>query len=90
MLMQVCYQLLLFGYCADEIQSLSGELSTTIYCTNWYKQSTAIKKLFFLAMMRSKNPIVLTIGPFGVMSEQSVIAIFKMAYSYVSLLSRGK
>ncbi|KAF7275560.1 hypothetical protein GWI33_011596 [Rhynchophorus ferrugineus] len=90
MLVQVSFQLLLFGICADEIRTQSEAIATNIYFTNWYERSIPTKKLILFSMMRSAKPLMLTIGPFGAMTAESVIAIFKGAYSYLSLLSQGK
>ncbi|XP_076258682.1 uncharacterized protein LOC143195450 isoform X2 [Rhynchophorus ferrugineus] len=90
MLVQVSFQLLLFGICADEIRTQSEAIATNIYFTNWYERSISTKKLILFSMMRSAKPLMLTIGPFGAMTAESVIAIFKGAYSYLSLLSQGK
>lgn len=53
-----------------------------IWESNWHEQSPQIKSMMLLVMRRAQKPLCYTIGGFGVMSLQSVIAVIWIKVQY--------
>ncbi|XP_030767644.1 odorant receptor 30a-like [Sitophilus oryzae] len=87
LLIVVSVQLSVFGLLADEIKIQSEQIGLAVYSCNWTTQSKQIRKELTFVIMRSQKALVLRIGPFGPMTAESVVAIFKLAYSYASFFS---
>ncbi|KAH1020312.1 hypothetical protein HUJ04_009993 [Dendroctonus ponderosae] len=64
----------------------SAELSYSIYESNWLDQAPKVKQMILIFMLRTQESLTLSIGGFGVMSIQSMIAILKATYSYMMLM----
>ncbi|XP_076255656.1 odorant receptor 45b-like [Rhynchophorus ferrugineus] len=90
MVLLVAVELLFFCLNAHDIVVESLRLGEAVYFSNWYERDVPTQKSIRIIMMRSRIPMHVSIGPFGILNAESLISIFKVAYSYVSLLSGEK
>ncbi|CAG9772711.1 unnamed protein product [Ceutorhynchus assimilis] len=65
----------------------STEISMALYESNWYKQDKRTNQLVYILLMRTQKPLYVQIGLFGPMTIDAAISRFKLAYSYVSVMS---
>nr|WJJ63312.1 odorant receptor 12 [Pachyrhinus yasumatsui] len=79
-------RLFLYYHYANEVIILSGKLAVAVWNINWYDQPHNVKCMMLVFMLRAQKSLQLQIGPFGVMSLDSLIAILKATYSYVTLM----
>ncbi|XP_066140759.1 odorant receptor 10-like [Euwallacea fornicatus] len=77
-------------YYSNEIWILSENLSLFFWRCKWYDLSMKVKRMMTLFILRTRRPLRINIGPFGVMSLSTYIAILKATYSYMTLLSSVK
>ncbi|XP_066259182.1 odorant receptor 10-like [Euwallacea similis] len=77
-------------YYSNEIWVLSENLSLFLWRSKWYDLSMKVKYMMRLFIVRTRKPLRINIGPFGVMSLSTYIAILKASYSYMTLLSSVK
>ncbi|XP_060533699.1 uncharacterized protein LOC132706394 isoform X3 [Cylas formicarius] len=80
-------QVFCLAWSANEIKTQSLELADAFYEGLWFERSNTIKKLVLIMITRAQRPLVLTIGPFGFMTNESALTIMKAAYSYVTLMA---
>ncbi|KAF7263386.1 hypothetical protein GWI33_002615 [Rhynchophorus ferrugineus] len=81
-------QLMLVYNSAHEISVQSENIAASIFASDWYSYSTKISKMMQMVCMRSQKPLVMTIGPMGVVKVTSLFQIFKALYSYVCIIMR--
>ncbi|XP_076273498.1 odorant receptor 30a-like [Rhynchophorus ferrugineus] len=79
-------RLVLYYYYANDVVLLSADLSVSLWQSNWYEQSPQVKFMMMIFMMRCQKSLKLFIGPFSVMSLDSLISILKATYSYIMLM----
>ncbi|ERL93969.1 odorant receptor Or2 isoform X1 [Dendroctonus ponderosae] len=81
-------QISILGWSCNEIKCESEELANALYASNWYLLNPKGQKMMQIMMARAQKPLIMTIGPFGAMTTNSVLAILKGAYSYVSIMRK--
>ncbi|KAF7273701.1 hypothetical protein GWI33_013596 [Rhynchophorus ferrugineus] len=80
------YQIFMTTWNANEIREQSTGIADALYQSNWLLLNKEGKVLCQVMMNRAQKPLAITIGPFGVMTNQSILTIVKAAYSYVSIM----
>ncbi|XP_060530994.1 odorant receptor 49a-like [Cylas formicarius] len=85
----VSCQLMALAWNANEILIQSENLASALYNSNWYDQNQRTKVLVRIIMLRCQKPLTISIGPFGAMTTNAVLSRFKLAYSYLSVMSPG-
>ncbi|XP_076254243.1 odorant receptor 67c-like [Rhynchophorus ferrugineus] len=85
----MAFQLFILSWNANEIKIQSEHIAYSIYESKWYEDSTEVKKMLYIVVMRCRKPLSLNIGPFGSLTNDAFLSRIKLAYSYVSLLSGG-
>ncbi|XP_019867275.2 odorant receptor Or2 [Aethina tumida] len=83
-LTQRVVEIMLLHGSADAIKTESLKLSDAIYDSKWNDFDKKCTNLLRLTLRVSQRPLLITIGPFGEMSLQPAIKIFKGAYSIVT------
>ncbi|CAH1159953.1 unnamed protein product [Phaedon cochleariae] len=76
-------QAFLIYYHVNELSLESTYLSQRIFNSNWYDQSSEVKRSLLIVMARVQRPLVLTIGNFGVIDNDLIVTMVKAAYSFV-------
>ncbi|XP_050301593.1 odorant receptor 30a-like [Anthonomus grandis grandis] len=79
-------QLLVLAWHANEITIESVGISYALWEHSWYEKSVEIQKMMYMVVCRSHKPLSLTIGPFGILTTQTVINVINAAYSYVTIM----
>ncbi|CAG9772682.1 unnamed protein product [Ceutorhynchus assimilis] len=65
----------------------STNLGMAVYESNWYEQDKRTNQLLFILLMRTQKPLSVHIGPFGPLTIDAALSRFKLAYSYLSVMS---
>ncbi|CAG9861670.1 unnamed protein product [Phyllotreta striolata] len=82
-------QLLFIYYNADQVTWESSDgLVRAIFDGSWYEIDPKAQKLLVFVIKRAQKPLTLSIGPFRKVGVDSMIALFKATYSYISLMWR--
>lgn len=75
----------------NKIKIESGRISETAYFSNWQnlgRDSYKVKKYILLLMVRSHEPILISIGKFAYLDLETFVTIAKASYSYFNFLAR--
>ncbi|XP_060531417.1 uncharacterized protein LOC132705025 isoform X2 [Cylas formicarius] len=88
-LVLIICQLMALAWNADEILVESTKLSLALYESEWYNQDKKVIILIHFMMQKCRTPLTLNIGAFGPMTVSAALSRFKLAYSYVSVMSSG-
>ncbi|CAG9861693.1 unnamed protein product [Phyllotreta striolata] len=88
----ICMLTRLFGYYwyANEIIVESLNIPTSIWNGKWYEEPLKTQKMMLIMMKKCSRPLTMDIGPFNIMSINTLIGILKATYSYSMLIYRGK
>ncbi|XP_050503644.1 odorant receptor 30a-like [Diabrotica virgifera virgifera] len=80
-------QSLIIYYHAD-IVAFEGShgLVKAIFSSNWHILDVSAQKLLKFVILRAQKPLTLSIGPFRKVGVESMIALFKATYSYLSVM----
>ncbi|CAG9820861.1 unnamed protein product [Phaedon cochleariae] len=68
---------------ANELSLKSTNLSVEIFKSNWYEQSSKVKRSLLIVMARAQRPLVFTIGNFRVIDIEMFVNMTKAAYTFV-------
>ncbi|XP_050298445.1 odorant receptor Or2-like isoform X2 [Anthonomus grandis grandis] len=79
-------QLFILAWHANEITIESIGISSAIWEHPWYEKHLKIQKMMYMVICRSHKPLTLTIGPFGILTNQTVIKVINASYSYVTIM----
>ncbi|KAH1028143.1 hypothetical protein HUJ05_001531 [Dendroctonus ponderosae] len=79
LLMQIA-QVLILGLFANDIIVQSRATAADLYNINWHYLDLKNRKMFLMMLMQYQHVSVISIGPFGPMTVESVITVFKTAY----------
>nr|QXE93258.1 odorant receptor 32 [Eucryptorrhynchus brandti] len=79
-------QIMLIGWTSNEIKIQSEAIADAVYESKWYLLNKEAKQLTQIMIARAQTPLLMTIGPFGPMTTNSVLMVLKAAYSYVSIM----
>ncbi|XP_050303722.1 uncharacterized protein LOC126741373 [Anthonomus grandis grandis] len=84
-------QLLGIAWNANEIllESSVGLLKA-MYESNWYCRGKDISFMVSFMMMRCTKPLVMRIGPLGIMDLNAAVSRIKLAYTCISILGNSK
>ncbi|CAH1371553.1 unnamed protein product [Tenebrio molitor] len=85
-LVLMLFQLLCYCWHGNEVQIVSGEVSSYVFNINWIIMKESIKKSLILIMMRSQRPCYFTAGKFSLLSLQTFMTIVRGAASYFMFL----
>ncbi|XP_043466410.1 uncharacterized protein LOC122501180 [Leptopilina heterotoma] len=80
-IIQLCCQLQIFEY--------SRDLQKTIFETNWFSLSNETKRSLIIMMIRSKKPIIISIGSILFVNLNSFASILKASYSAFNVLQHS-
>ncbi|CAG9762954.1 unnamed protein product [Ceutorhynchus assimilis] len=85
--MHCLLQLFGLAWNANEIliESSVG-LLRALYQSNWYNRGKKVSFLIYFMMMRCSRPLVMRIGPLGIMNLNAAISRAKLAYTCLSVL----
>ncbi|KAG5900095.1 hypothetical protein JTB14_016064 [Gonioctena quinquepunctata] len=81
-------RLLVYYWYGNEIIVESSNLAVAIWESKWYEEPTRMKNMMLITMMRCKRVLCLEIGPFNIMSLNTMIGILKATYSYMMVIYR--
>ncbi|XP_030750008.1 odorant receptor 67c-like [Sitophilus oryzae] len=81
------YQIFALAWNANEIKEQSVAIADHLYNSEWYMLEKKECQVMQIILIRAQKPLVITIGPFGPMTTQSALLMFKAAYSYISIMS---
>ncbi|CAH1154525.1 unnamed protein product [Phaedon cochleariae] len=76
-------QVFVIYYHVNELSLESIDLSQRIFNSNWYDQSSEVKRSLLIVMARVQRPLVLTIGNFAVIDNDLIVTMVKAAYTFV-------
>nr|QXE93223.1 odorant receptor 44 [Eucryptorrhynchus scrobiculatus] len=79
-------QIMLIGWTSNEIKVESEAIADAVYESKWYLLNKEANQLTQIMIARAQRPLLMTIGPFGPMTTNSVLMVLKAAYSYVSIM----
>ncbi|KAF7268983.1 hypothetical protein GWI33_017967 [Rhynchophorus ferrugineus] len=79
-------QIFAMAWNTNEIKIQSLAISDAMFESSWYLMDKEGQQLTHIVMMRAQKPLAITIGPFGPMTTQSALLMFKAAYSYISIM----
>ncbi|XP_060531728.1 odorant receptor 82a-like [Cylas formicarius] len=82
-------QLMALAWNANEVAIESENLATALYNSKWYHESLQTRVILQIMMVRCQRQLTISIGPFGALNTEAVLSRFKLAYSYVSVMSSG-
>ncbi|KAH1004403.1 hypothetical protein HUJ05_005219 [Dendroctonus ponderosae] len=71
-------------------KSYSQATANVLYNLNWHYLDTKNRKIFLMMLTQCQQIAVISIGPFGPMSINSVISVIKAAYSYMMVMQSYK
>lgn len=74
-LVLMLFQLLCYCWHGNEVQIVSGEVSSYVFNINWIIMKESIKKSLILIMMRSQRPCYFTAGKFSLLSLQTFMTV---------------
>ncbi|RZB40717.1 7tm 6 domain containing protein, partial [Asbolus verrucosus] len=80
------FQLLCYCWHGNEVQLVSGLISSYAYDINWVILNESIKKSLILLMMRSQRPCYFTAGKFSLLSLETFMTIIRGGGSYFMFL----
>ncbi|KAH1027629.1 hypothetical protein HUJ05_001105 [Dendroctonus ponderosae] len=80
-------QLFLIGWTSNEIKSEA--IGDALYQSKWYVLNKDGKQIILISIARARIPLMMTIGPFGPMTTNSILLVLKAAYSYINIMMRG-
>ncbi|KAH1009000.1 hypothetical protein HUJ04_001429 [Dendroctonus ponderosae] len=83
-------QVVVLGLLANEIKFQSQATANVLYNLNWHYLDTKNRKIFLMMLTQCQQIAVISIGPFGPMSINSVISVIKAAYSYMMVMQSYK
>nr|QWY93915.1 odorant receptor 27 [Ips typographus] len=83
------FRLFLYYYTANEVMTESEKVGVSVWESDWYEQPTNLKMALLTVMMRGQRPLYYKIGGFGLMSVQSIVAILKATYTYLTVVVRN-
>ncbi|EAT34555.1 AAEL013217-PA [Aedes aegypti] len=81
----IVIQITFFAYYGSLLSHESEEVSSSIYCSNWYEASPKTRRILLQCLMRAQVPVNTKAG-FMVASLPTLRAILNSAGSYVALL----
>ncbi|CAH0560020.1 unnamed protein product [Brassicogethes aeneus] len=70
----------------QRIQEKSVSVSTAVYNTSWYSLDVKIQRMLILVMVRSRKPLNVRAGPFGIMNYPLILGVLKTSYSCLTCL----
>uniref|UniRef100_A0AAR5QD41 Odorant receptor n=1 Tax=Dendroctonus ponderosae TaxID=77166 RepID=A0AAR5QD41_DENPD len=82
-------QLFLIGWTSNEIKVQSEAIGDALYQSKWYLLNKDGKQLILISIARTRIPLLMTIGPFGPMTTNSILLVLKAAYSYINIMMWG-
>ncbi|KAL1509552.1 hypothetical protein ABEB36_004266 [Hypothenemus hampei] len=85
----ITMQLLFIGWSCNEIKIQSGAIGTALYESKWYCLNDEGKKITQIVMLRTNRLLMMTIGPFGPMTTNSIVLVMKAAYSYINIMRKN-
>ena len=77
---------MIYCFASDYLLDQSERIAQSVYFGNWYKMSIEIKKDMIFLMMRGKKPLHITAGKFFRVTRNTMLAILKTSYSFLSVL----
>ncbi|KAH1004438.1 hypothetical protein HUJ05_005250 [Dendroctonus ponderosae] len=80
LLMQIA-QVLVLGLFANDIIVQSRATAADLYNMNWHYLDTKNRKMFLMMLMQYQHVSVISIGPFGPMTVESVISVGSLKYN---------
>ncbi|XP_050308557.1 odorant receptor Or2-like [Anthonomus grandis grandis] len=86
LLFLVVLQVFIIAWVSNDIKIQSLAIGDAIYNCKWYDQSRSIKDLLRLVIVRAQTPLLLTIGPFGPMTNETALTMVKAAYTYLTVM----
>uniref|UniRef100_A0A182WM17 Uncharacterized protein n=1 Tax=Anopheles minimus TaxID=112268 RepID=A0A182WM17_9DIPT len=78
-------QAVIYTYHGSAIRDQSINISDSIYGTNWYEATTAIKKQIYFCLMRAQKPVIMKSG-FIEASLPTLKKILSSSASYITML----
>uniref|UniRef100_M3V8A0 Odorant receptor n=1 Tax=Ips typographus TaxID=55986 RepID=M3V8A0_IPSTY len=82
-------RLFMYYYSANEVIIQSINLGDSVWESSWYHQPHQLKQAMLMVLVRAQKPVSYKIGGFGIMSMQSIVAILKATYTYISVILRN-
>ncbi|XP_076255837.1 odorant receptor 10-like [Rhynchophorus ferrugineus] len=82
-------QIFIFAWTANEVKEQSVSISNCIYESPWYETKKEVKTLLLIMLLRTQKPLVVTIGPFNPMTNETALMTLKAAYSYATVMMKG-
>ncbi|XP_066251434.1 odorant receptor 10-like [Euwallacea similis] len=79
-------QIFILAWSANEITVEALKVADAANASNWQDQSSEMKQLFLMVIMRAQVPIALTAGDFFEMSTNTAVTTVKAAYTYLSVM----
>nr|AUF73032.1 odorant receptor [Anoplophora chinensis] len=79
-------KILILCWHADQIREESIGIADAVYELPWLEYDKSDVTSLQIIMMRSQKPLTLTIGPFGTMTLELAVKIFKATYTYVTFM----
>ncbi|XP_066141306.1 odorant receptor 67c-like [Euwallacea fornicatus] len=81
-------RLYMIYYNGNELMVWSQKLAYSIWESNWLEQSTKVKFMMIIFVLRTQKHLSIFIGPFSEVSVQSLIAVLKATYSYMVIFNK--
>uniref|UniRef100_A0A4Y0BNN6 Odorant receptor n=1 Tax=Anopheles funestus TaxID=62324 RepID=A0A4Y0BNN6_ANOFN len=78
-------QAVIYTYHGSAIRDHSVNVSDSVYATNWYEATTAIKKQIHISLMRAQTPVIIKSG-FIEASLPTLKKILSSSASYITML----
>lgn len=85
MLLQV--YLLIIGTLGQEMMDASIEIGSIAYDMPWYEESKEFKTLLYILVMRTREPVVVKSMNLTVLCRNSIVALLRTIYSFLSLFA---
>ncbi|XP_076268581.1 odorant receptor 4-like [Rhynchophorus ferrugineus] len=76
----------MYCYFGNELYLQSMEIHQSCYFSKWYDRGSAVKKILFILMERTKRPLQMKGCNFIALSATTFVSILKWSYSYFTLL----
>ncbi|KAF2899209.1 hypothetical protein ILUMI_06966, partial [Ignelater luminosus] len=87
-LVAVTNELMLLCIAGNEITLESEKIRDACYMSRWFECGPPVRKTLFIIMEKTKRPFRLSAANFVFLSLDTLISVFKSAFSYLAVLQR--